>query len=336
MRRSHRRAGFTLIELLVVIAIIAVLIALLLPAVQAAREAARRSQCVNNLKQLGIAHHNYHDVVGALPWGYGYTGWNDWSTHPLLLPYMELGTLYNAMNFATGGANPENNGTGNTTVMYATVNTFQCPSDTDRLTSASGHISYVGNGGSSPNGMVNQSTFNGPLSFTPQQSFKRAFSFSSVVDGLSNTALFSEKVKGIGTSNNGSRDTLRPAATVLTMTAPTSNDDPVGANANCKGLDVTTAAMEGGDAAGRWWYVGQPNDTRYNHVMPPNSQSCQWANGGSWNSLGAYTASSRHSGVVNCLFTDGSVKAIKSSITPATWWALGTMANNEVVDANSY
>jgi len=336
MRHDRRRTGFTLIELLVVIAIIAVLIALLLPAVQAAREAARRSQCVNNLKQLGIAHHNYHDSAGSLPWGYGYTGWNDWSTHPLILPYMELGTLYNALNFTTGGANPENNATGNTTVMFVTIATFQCPSDNDRLTSASGHLNYVGNGGSSPYGMVNQSSFNGPLSFTPQQSFKKPFSFSSIIDGLSNTALFSERVKGIGTGNSNTRDALRPPSNIFTMTAPTSTDDPAGANAGCLGVSPASAAMEAGDSSLRWWYVGQPVDSRYNHVMPPNTQSCAWSGGGNWTSLGAFTAMSRHSGGVNVLFTDGSVKFIKGSISKNTWWALGTQANNEVVDAASY
>src|SRR5215472_10002444 len=95
-----RRRGFTLIELLVVIAIIAVLIALLLPAVQAAREAARRSQCINNMKQIGIALHNYHSAVNSLPPGQlEGNNWLDFSAHTMLLPYLEQAPLYNAMNF---------------------------------------------------------------------------------------------------------------------------------------------------------------------------------------------------------------------------------------------
>src|SRR5260221_521621 len=99
-----RRRGFTLIELLVVIAIIAVLIALLLPAVQAACEAARRAQCTNNLKQLGLAIHNYVSTVDHLPWGAGPWGWNDWSAHVMMLPYMEQQTMFNALNFVNGCA----------------------------------------------------------------------------------------------------------------------------------------------------------------------------------------------------------------------------------------
>src|ERR1700689_2000888 len=111
---KNRRLGFPLIELLVVIAIIAVLIALLLPAVQAAREAARRSQCINNLKQIGLAMHNYQSSAGTFPLGisaqpsgypsspsYGYT-WTSFSAQSLLLPYMEQGPLYQSANFYWG------------------------------------------------------------------------------------------------------------------------------------------------------------------------------------------------------------------------------------------
>src|SRR5881227_3535901 len=111
---SDRRRGFTLIELLVVIAIIAVLIALLLPAVQSAREAARRAQCTNNLKQIGLAMHNYHSAYGTFPmgvsaslntWNSSHCGcsaqitWNGWSVHSMLLPYLEATPVYNAINF---------------------------------------------------------------------------------------------------------------------------------------------------------------------------------------------------------------------------------------------
>src|SRR4051795_7219477 len=108
LMKSRTRRGFTLIELLVVIAIIAVLIALLLPAVQAAREAARRSQCINNLKQLGLGLHNYHQALGVFPLGNAVaysdpgvqTEWGTWSAQAFLLPYMEQQPIYNSMNFA--------------------------------------------------------------------------------------------------------------------------------------------------------------------------------------------------------------------------------------------
>jgi prepilin-type N-terminal cleavage/methylation domain-containing protein/prepilin-type processing-associated H-X9-DG protein len=137
--RSRVRRGFTLIELLVVIAIIAVLIALLLPAVQAAREAARRTQCVNNMKQIGLAMHNYHQTNNTFPQGSsesaanlgyagGYAGWTEWSSLAEMLGYLEGGPVYNAINFNYCGGHGYGmlaNITGWTTV----VTTFLCPSD---------------------------------------------------------------------------------------------------------------------------------------------------------------------------------------------------------------
>src|SRR5215813_12840242 len=150
----RRRRAFTLIELLVVIAIIAVLIALLLPAVQAAREAARRAQCTNNLKQIGLAIHNYHSTVNSLPWGDG-PWWIEWSAHTLLLPYIEQGPIYNAINFIDTqpfGLTPmPNDNPANTTAEYTTIAGFLCPSDQDRLTSPDGHNNYMANSGSAPN-----------------------------------------------------------------------------------------------------------------------------------------------------------------------------------------
>src|SRR4051812_36639289 len=121
---NQNRRGFTLIELLVVIAIIAVLIALLLPAVQSAREAARRSQCVNNLKQIGIAMHNYHDQVGALPGAYLVYNVTSFSALSMTLPQLEQSPLYNALNFSLAYSDSSNS-----TVLMADVNTFICPSD---------------------------------------------------------------------------------------------------------------------------------------------------------------------------------------------------------------
>src|SRR4051812_26432352 len=141
-RKTRLRRGFTLIELLVVIAIIAVLIALLLPAVQAAREAARRSQCTNNMKQLGLATANYVSAHGAYPAAYGgmtlssgpRTTWGAWSVHAMMLPYLEQTPLYNAINFSI--ISQENNDAGGaaagiltqTTAITARISSLICPS----------------------------------------------------------------------------------------------------------------------------------------------------------------------------------------------------------------
>ncbi len=210
---QRRRFGFTLIELLVVIAIIAVLIALLLPAVQSAREAARRSQCTNNLKQLGLAVHNYISTYNVLPlqtmyptaanlsWGWSY-GW------PLaILPNLEQGVMFNAFNFSTGlFGNSSSNSIaklGNTTVAYMQLSTLICPSDGTRVRPQNpyGATNYMGNQG----GPGAVQSFTGtivPCGGTWIQGWGDAqnmgpIGVENIRDGTSNTGLFSERLLGV-------------------------------------------------------------------------------------------------------------------------------------------
>jgi prepilin-type N-terminal cleavage/methylation domain-containing protein/prepilin-type processing-associated H-X9-DG protein len=339
--RNPGRSGFTLIELLVVIAIIAVLIALLLPAVQAAREAARRSQCVNNLKQFGLALHNYHDVVGSLPFGHGGTGWNDWGCQVMLLPYLEQRSVYNAINFnrtAGNAANPGTPANGNSTIMRATLNVMLCPSDTDRLTNGFGHINYSGNSGNSPNSFYDNNKevlpFNGLFASVNNC---RVVSFRDITDGLSNTAAYSEKVKGIG--NSVVYDPVKPTSAIMQLASPGKGNDlgPQPYYGQCKALNpyTPTASFATGDGAfaqGSYWWDGHAETGLYNHVMTPNTWSC---NDGNVNDVAAGTASSHHPGGVNLTMADGSVKFIKDSINTTTWWAIATRNGNEVISANS-
>jgi len=334
-RLSNRKRGFTLIELLVVIAIIAVLIALLLPAVQAAREAARRSQCVNNMKQLGIALHNYHGTVGSLPWGQGPFGWNDWSAQTLMLPFMEQTPLYNSINFfgTINAADPGN--AQNSTVFRAKVNGFLCPSDMDRLTNVQGHVNYAGCSGNIPAFFIYLSTKpNGLFGPVPDAPIN---TFSDITDGLSNTAAFSEKVKGFSDYGNATnRDGTTPTASVADLggdKTPVTTPDATYKACLLLNPKATTVTLHGVMAQGLMWHSGHPSNTRYNHIMVPNTWSC--GTGGD-NGNGAYTASSRHSGGVNVLLADGSVRFVKATVNAATWWALGSRAGGEVTSGDSF
>jgi prepilin-type N-terminal cleavage/methylation domain-containing protein/prepilin-type processing-associated H-X9-DG protein len=351
--RSPIRRGFTLIELLVVIAIIAVLIALLLPAVQAAREAARRAQCVNNLKQIGLALHNYHQSVGTFPLAnatntlddFGKpTGWGNFSAQAMMLPYMEQQAIYNACNFGwstyTSGG-PYHPELINSTAFTTKIASFLCPSD--GLAGQSDINSYFWCIGTTTDLWNNDST--------GLFAHNNAYSIAACSDGTSNTIAFSESLVGpvqqVATKWR-SGPAVAGAPTRFLDAVTVANWPTTLANLNtCQGLfmaDLATGAttpQEGTDK-GQRWAIGSPGLTGFNTIVEPNSNTYQFTgcrldcancgmNYGDFNS-----ATSNHSGGVNVLLGDGSVKFIKSTISRPVWWALGTKANGEVISSDSY
>ena len=270
----------------------------------------------------------------------------------MLLPYMEQQPLYNAINFASQ-ISPANPGCPqNTTVQYATVTILNCPSDIDRLTSATGHSNYGPNYGSDPLiysanggpaagpfGMVSYNTTRDQRTGAPGGPFERPISFAAITDGTSNTAGYSERVKGIGSffANPQPIDSLRPSSTMYQGQAAWATD-PQKYYQNCIALNISTAtpaAMGQFMPAGGAWYTGHTSCTGYTHVMPPNTLSCEFDTQG-FQPNGALTAGSRHPGGANVMMMDGSVRFVKSSVNPLTWWAIGSMAGGEVISADAY
>jgi prepilin-type N-terminal cleavage/methylation domain-containing protein/prepilin-type processing-associated H-X9-DG protein len=346
--------GFTLIELLVVIAIIAVLIALLLPAVQAAREAARRASCVNNLKQIGLGLHNYHSTYNSFPMANGVSLPVDNSTiHGgsvllFMLGNLEQTAIYNSYNFnasAMPGA-ATNYTVVNTTTYLSQILTFICPSDTSGPMTFRYGTNYFGNLGpqfnwSSP---VTSSAGVGSGIFADRQ----AFGLKDCTDGSSNTAGFGEALIGDNTpaimngaeyyncqawptgSNGGSgsgADQIMPLALNNLNTYITT----------CNALklaSMTTPATSQSNDRGVYWAQGRlPQGPLTTMLTTPNSTAadCDYVAG-----TGMFAMRSRHSGGINLLMCDGSVRFVKNSINQLTWWAISTKASGEVIDASSF
>ncbi len=318
---QRRKSGFTLIELLVVIAIIAILIALLLPAVQQAREAARRSQCKNNLKQLGLALHNYHSTHNTFPMGIerkinsaacgGSSPWYSsrtlWGTH--LLPYLEQNALYNQINFEAGSGCDSTTGmsdSGNKAVAKTDVVAFRCPSDPGNR-GKTGQPNYAptnylacfsNDGRSSMNANGTEFQNNGEsVLFGNSKTMIR-----DITDGTTNTMVLSECKVGsdiqYASDHNGTDDCTQGGTTTR----------------NIVGMS--------------WFYHSYIATVGFSTSIGPNSSQVDCAG---YSESGRNAARSNHIGGVHILLADGGVRFANDSINLLTWQYLGKKADNQVL-----
>jgi prepilin-type processing-associated H-X9-DG protein/prepilin-type N-terminal cleavage/methylation domain-containing protein len=308
--RKGRRAAFSLIEVLVVLMIIGILIALLLPAIQAAREAARRVQCVNNLKQIGVALHNYEATMGVFP-----RGENGFSPHAMLLPQLDQETLFNSLNFSVHLSEMVAT-LSNATAAAVRVSAFICPSDTAPY-SGGAVTNYAGNKG------VGFDKFNakpnGPFSWTPS---RPGVGIQMITDGTHHTAAVSEWIVGAPTSIRDARRSTFETPVALIEEAQFDEFARM-----CHSLDAATATVSGPPKGASWLELGY-GQTGYNHNLPPNDHTCKNL---SYMPQGAWTAGSMHPGGANVAFADGHVAFQKDSISVEVWRALGSMNGAEVI-----
>jgi prepilin-type N-terminal cleavage/methylation domain-containing protein/prepilin-type processing-associated H-X9-DG protein len=327
-RRHARRGGFTLIELLVVIAIIAVLIALLLPAVQSARAAARRIQCINNLKQLGLGMQNFHDVQGTFTWGAKNNPSQTWAF--LVLPYLEQVPLSNAVNVGAHFYDAKN-----LTVTQAVISVFLCPSDPNLGTIQYGAPfpnrakgSYAVNWGNadyeqSATSLVVNTTgaslgaftsvvpLRGPFRANNTTTAITPFAIRDILDGTSNTMMMSEVKIGPNFTVNGS--------------IKSDSRGDLWANSKCSYMFTAATTPNS--------LIPDQLDGKGGCPNPNASPPCFQASG---SQLEFNAARSFHTGGVNVLFSDGSARFIKDSVSLLTWRALSTKDGGEVVSADSY
>jgi prepilin-type N-terminal cleavage/methylation domain-containing protein/prepilin-type processing-associated H-X9-DG protein len=355
--RCQSARGFTLIEILVVIAIVAILIALLVPAIQTAREAARRIQCVSNLKQIGIGLHNYQQAVGTFPLatGIAYSGvgvktdWGTWSGQAMMLPYLDQMPIYNAVNFdwtCWYGMGQQIN----STMFNTKIQLFLCPSD-DLAGSAtlnnqmvalgffgeSNTNSYLGSMGTTtdPNSPISTGVF----------AHSTAYGIESITDGTSCTIAFSEGlVSSVDPGQKWRDGVATQAASVLQQGVLDANSNIAGVLADLQTCNQVfasnpTAAINN---RGYRWGSGSPGVAYFNTVVPPNSVEYPWGGcrfgcGNCGIEYGQYeNANSRHYSGINVMLADGSVRFVKDGIAMVVWWSLGTKAGCEMISTENY
>jgi len=322
MQRSvHARRGFTLIELLVVIAIIAVLVALLLPAVQQAREAARRTACKANMKQIGLALHNFHDTGKAFPPAGGSAnypetggGWGlSWIHY--ILPYVDQAPLYKKTqkkynNNGYTGANM-------TTIKAVRLNAFQCPSSPLDANNRSGfglRVHYTAIAGASKDLLRTIPTYQGSYGHESHSGVMHAGSkngFRDITDGSSNTLLVGEVSTFYTQSNGTRRNNVHPGYQYGWLMGTSKNKDHAyNKNSDNRGMNWTTLR-----------YI--PNY----HGPNPNSRS----NGIGTNPAANTPLLSEHTGGVHVLLGDGAVRFISENINKATLGRLASKADGDVI-----
>jgi prepilin-type N-terminal cleavage/methylation domain-containing protein/prepilin-type processing-associated H-X9-DG protein len=350
------RRGFTLIELLVVIAIIAILIALLLPAVQQAREAARRSSCRNNLKQLGLALHNYHDVANRFPYARGGTAdgnrnnsnANEGSGITMLLPYLDQGPLYNVISGEWSDGTQSVQGFGVSALAGAgewylpyteSIPALHCPSSSSPAGGIRNGVARTNYGFSYGDTAFQMGS---PVHVRGLFGFRTNFGVGDIKDGSSNTIAMGE----IATSrDNGSvlgasvpRDVGTGMLDSPILCFTLANDIPGRYNS---GVSL-------GHWRGRVWGSGMPVYTGVNTILPPNSPGCMQSNSWSHSSRGQLPVTSPHPGGAHVLMADGAVRFISENIDAGNsaapdvrqhggpspygvWGALGSIAGGEPI-----
>ncbi|MEN6450383.1 MAG: DUF1559 domain-containing protein [Thermoguttaceae bacterium] len=343
-----KRKAFTLVELLVVITIIGILIAMLLPAVQAAREAARRAQCGNNLKQIGLAMHNYESATGCLP----NAGWpapaeipsgmnpylSDYSPLAKLLPYCEQQNLQGLIDFSIymGHVGKDDLPAALWPAAATAVSMFLCPSDSEKAIHSVKlpHGTYISEAGSNyaMNAGDGTDAYNGQLGFMANPNNGICFvsaklGFRDIKDGTSQTLAFAESLRG-------PCDTVDKTSTpdIQVYRAQASCTEAAASAAEAGGLAAVSVSGWHGARLSFWLRGGAPSGPTLNGRFTPNSPIPDLTGG----SAKLSAARSRHSGGVNACFCDGTLQFIGDGINRSVWHALWTRAGQEALSGNSY